>query len=267
MSLVDDLGRPLSLAAAPRRIVSLVPSLTELVCDLGCGERLVAVTRYCTEPAAVVAGLPKVGGTKTPDLEALGALRPDLVLLNAEENRREDLAALAAAGLPVFVSFPRTVAETVAAVARLGAALHAPVPAGALAVRIEAALTAARPAALARVRVFCPIWRRPWMSFNADTYAHDVLAVCGGDNVCAASPERYPRVELGDVAAADPEVVLLPDEPYPFADRHRSALGALRTTGAWRDQRIHLVDGKALSWYGRRTITALPYFRGLLHPA
>ena len=259
--LHDDLGRPVALAAPPRRMVSLVPSLTELVCALGRGDRLVGVTRYCTEPPDVVAGLRQVGGTKNPDLSSIVALAPELVLVNAEENRREDFQSLMAAGLTVWVSFPRTVEQTAASIERLGEGLDATAAAAAVAREITAAL--ATPLSR-RVRIFCPIWRKPWMSFNRDTYADDLLRCAGGDNVCAGLTDRYPVVDLHTIAQTDPQVILLPDEPYPFAERHRQALGPLLEGSAGRAGRVHLVDGKALSWYGPRTAAALRDFRRLL---
>lgn len=263
-ALVDDAGRSVVLAAPPRRIVSLVPSLTELVCRLGAADRLVAVTRYCTEPPDIVAVLPHLGGTKNPQIDEIRALQPDLVLVNSEENRREDFAALLAAGLTVFVSFPTTVAAAATSIERLGRVLDSEAAALDLSRRIAAASRAAAVPGLAALRVFCPIWRRPWMSFNADTYAHDLLRCGGGENVCAGLGQRYPTVDLDRIAAADPEVILLPDEPYPFAERHRGALRPLERTTAWAQGRVHFIDGKALSWYGHRTPDALALFAGLL---
>src|SRR5690606_23749475 len=157
------------LAAPPQRIVSLVPSLTELVCALGAGDRLIAVTRFCTEPAAQLAGLTRVGGTKTPSIDEIVALQPDLVLVNAEENRRDDYARLLAAALPVCVRFPRTVAAAVDGIGRPGAALDCAPAATALQAAIAAAQAALAPLRAERsVRVFCPIWQRPFMSFNRD---------------------------------------------------------------------------------------------------
>ena len=265
-AVTDDLGRMLTLPAPPRRIVSLVPSVTELLCDLGAGDRLVGVTRFCTEPAAVVAGLPRVGGTKTADCARLTQLRPDLVVMNGEENDRAHFDALVAAGLAVFVSFPNSVAAAGQGIARLGAAIGAEAAAAALARRIEAVVGALRPLLARRPRVFCPIWRKPWMSFNADTYCHDVLASAGADNLCAGAAARYPVVDLAEIAAADPQVILLPDEPYPFAPRHLPTLEPLHGTTAWQNRQVHLVDGKALSWYGARTPAALALFFRLLQP-
>jgi len=261
---VDDAGRVAQLPAAPARVVSLVPSLTELACALGAADRLVGVTRYCTEPADVIAHLPRVGGTKNPDVDEIRALRPDLVLVNSEENRREDFERLTASGLALFVSFPTGVAAAARSIERLGHVLGTEAAARAMASGIDAALREAAAAVRRRRRVFCPIWRNPWMSFNRDTYAHDLLHCVGGDNVCADLRERYPRVRLEQVAAQRPDVILLPDEPYRFAERHLGSLELLAATPAWREGRIHFVDGPALLWYGPRTAPALQSFRSLL---
>lgn len=263
-SVVDDAGRRLDLGAPPGRIVSLVPSLTELVCALGRGDRLVAVTRYCTDPPDIVTRLPKIGGTKTPRVGAILDLRPDLVLANSEENPRAEFEQLVSHGVQVFVSFPKSVSEAMRSISRLGTALGSDDAALGQVRRIAEALQSLPGTDTARPRVFCPIWRNPWMSFNRDTYADDVLSLAGGENVCAAEAERYPTVQLDRIAAAQPEIVLLPDEPYRFAARHRRDLAPLADTPALRRGRVHLVDGKALTWYGPRTPDALRYFRQVL---
>jgi ABC-type hemin transport system substrate-binding protein len=261
---IDDLGRAIDLERPPRRIVSLVPSLTELVWSLGAGSRLVGVTRYCTEPAALVASLPKVGGTKNPQLAAIVALQPDLVLVNSEENRREEFEQLLAAGLCVYVSFPTTVAAAADGIERLAVAVGMSAAGRALAGVIRTVVATLRRQPAKRVRVFCPIWRKPWMAVGGDTFAGDLLHCCGGEIVSAGSPTRYPVVEVDEIARAAPEVVLLPDEPYPFQARHRGLLEGLADTPAGRAERVYLVDGKALSWYGPRTPAALRYFHRIL---
>jgi ABC-type Fe3+-hydroxamate transport system substrate-binding protein len=263
--VVDDAGRTLSLPAPPARIVSLVPSVTELLCHLGASDRLVGVTRFCTEPATAVAGVTRIGGTKTPDCGRIVALAPDLVVVNSEENQRDDFHRLEQAGLVVLVSFPVTVKAAAGSVRRLGEAVGADAVAAALASAIEASLQG--PVVQRPLRVFCPIWRRPWMGFNRDTYCHDILACSGGANLCAEAAARYPEVDLTAIAAAVPEVILLPDEPYPFTAAHFDALAPLHRTPAWEQGRVHLVDGKALSWYGSRTPAAVELFRTLLAAA
>ena len=267
VTAVDDLGRRLVLDRPPRRIVSLVPSLTETLFALGVGAAVVAVTRYCEEPAAAVATLPKVGGTKNPDLAAIVGLGPDLVVMNAEENRREDFEDLVARGLPCFVTEPKTIHDGVRTIARLGAVVGSAAAGSALAAAQEARIRAVEAAVEGRTSVpyFCPIWRKPWMSFNADTYAHDLLRAAGGENVCAAMPERYPTVTLAAIVAARPAVVLLPDEPYRFAPKDLPALAELSELP--EPPRLHFVDGKSLSWYGPRLAGGLEHFAALFEDA
>jgi ABC-type Fe3+-hydroxamate transport system substrate-binding protein len=242
----------------PERIVSLVPSLTEALFALGLGDRVVGVTDWCVHPAAGVAKLPKLGGTKNPDLAGIRALRPDLVIANREENRRRDVERLEAAGIPVWVTYPRTVREG-ARLLREVAELGAEPEAFARVVEpVERALAEAEARAGApRARVFCAIWRDPWMAVGPDTYANDLLRACGGENVFEGRSERrYPRVTLAEVEAAAPEVILLPDEPYAFGPADAAQLCRLDVPAA-RDGRVHLVDGTLVSWYGPRIAHAL----------
>jgi len=269
LRVLDDLGRAVDVPAEPQRIVSLVPSLTETLFAIGAGARVVAVTRYCEEPAADVAVLPKVGGTKNPDLMAIRALAPEIVIMNAEENRREDFEALSAAGLAVFVTEPKTIADGMRVITRMGEIAGCREQGRALAAAQEARVRAimAPEAGRTPVRYFCPIWRKPWMTFNADTYAHDMLRAAGGENVCGKEPTRYPTVTLEAIAVQAPEIVLLPDEPYAFTEQDRPALAPLAETPALRDRHVHFVDGKALSWYGPRIADGLTRFAALFAAA
>lgn len=248
------------------RIVSLVPSLTEALFALGLGPRLVGVTAYCVEPPGAFDALPRVGGTKDADVPGILALRPDLVIANQEENTARVVRKLADAGVDVWVTSPcrvRDGAELLAELATLGAEPEAvarivdPVLAaveGAERRRAERRSGAARPAP----RVFCAIWRDPWMSVARETYIHDLIEVCGGANVFAKSPDgrRYPIVGLEAIERAAPEVILLPSEPYAFADADREALRALRCPAVEND-RLHLIDGRLVSWYGPRIAEAI----------
>lgn len=255
----DASGALVVLPASPTRIVSLVPSLTELCFDLGLEDRMAGATIFCTEPRDRVSRLPRVGREKDPDLGRIRSLAPDLVLANVEENRREVVEALRAEGVAVWVVYPRSVAEGIVLVRELGEMTGAGSTGAALAARLEARLAqvVARTAARPRARVFCPIWRNPYMTVARDTYVHDMLSVCGGDNVFGHRSTRYPTVTLEEVAAARPEVVLLPDEPYRFRPVHLADLEPLAETPALRAGRVHFVDGKLLSWYGTRIGAAL----------
>lgn len=265
IEVTDDAGRPVVLSEPACRIVSLVPSLTETVCALGRGDALVGVTRYCTEPSDALQRIERVGGTKNPNVARVGTLEPDLVLVNSEENRREDFEALERAGLTVFVSFSRRARDVIGLVSRLGQLTDCVAAAQRMANELTEALRGLDGTPpMQRPRVFCPIWKNPWMSLNRDTYGDDLLRLAGGDNVCRDRPQRYCTVTLEEIAATDPEVMLLPDEPYVFAKKDLPSLAALSMTSAHRSGRIHLIDGKALSWYGPRTAMALLYLRAIL---
>jgi ABC-type Fe3+-hydroxamate transport system substrate-binding protein len=256
--LVDASGVALALPRPPRRIVSLIPSTTETLCALGLGEALVGVTVYCREPADVVRTKTRIGGEKDPDLEKIRGLAPDLVIANVEENLAEHVAILREWGIPVWVTYPRTVAEGIRLIRELGQLTETDERAAALAGELESlhhavsALTRHRPP----VPVFYAIWRDPWMTIGRDTYIHDMLHVCGGANVFAHH-ERYPQISLEEVVARRPEVILLPDEPFRFRAAHLHDFAAYPEVPAVRDGRIHLVSGKPFSWHGPRIADAL----------
>lgn len=201
----------------------------------------------------------RVGGEKNPRLELIRELDADLVIANVEENVREHVLTLRAWGIPVHVTYPRTVSDGIRLVGELGELLDAGPRAREMEEALRAQYDEVRAAMVGRPsrRVFCPIWRRPYMTINRDTYIHDMLAVAGGDNVFASAEKRYPEVALDQVAAAGVEVILLPDEPYRFRRVHQADFEPYADMPAVRDGRIHLVDGKLLSWYGPRIAEAL----------
>jgi iron complex transport system substrate-binding protein len=240
------------------RLISLCPSLTELVFDLGAGHELVGRTKFCVHPAEGVSAVETLGGTKNPKTERIVALAPDLVLMNEEENRVEDALALRAAGLVVHTSMPRTAHETAEMVRSIGGAIGRREPAARIAADIEARAAAVRARAAGRAPVTYAylIWRKPYMTLNDDTYVGGLLALAGGRNVFGAADERYPEITAEDLARTSPERVLLSSEPFPFAERHADELTQL--TGLSRD-RFRLVDGELLSWHGSRTVRGIDY--------
>jgi ABC-type Fe3+-hydroxamate transport system substrate-binding protein len=240
----DDLGTPIEVPADVRRVVSLVPSLTETVASSGGASRLVGVTDWCTHPADVVAGMTRVGGTKNPDVAAIVALRPDLVLANAEENRAADIEAMRAAGLAVWVTAPETVSAAVTSLGRLLAVSGLSEGGRGWYRRVVDAWPVVEVPVAARRRAVTFIWRRPWMVLGRDTFAGDVLRRLGCDNVYADAPDRYPTVDLDDVRALSPELVVLPDEPYAF-----SPIDGPECFSEWGVP-VALVSGRHLTWYG-----------------
>jgi ABC-type Fe3+-hydroxamate transport system substrate-binding protein len=248
------------------RIVSLCPSLTELVFDLGRGHELVGITRYCVHPAEALARVEQVGGTKDPDVRRIAELRPDLVLLNEEENRREDAEALARAGLVCHASLPRDAPGTAAMVRSIGEALGARDRAQAIAGEIEgrAARVRAEVQGARKVRFAYLIWRKPWMSVNADTYASALLELAGGENVFGRESARYPEISTARLGAEAPERVFLCTEPFAFLLRHADELA--RETGLARE-RFVVADGEYLSWHGSRTLRGIDYAAELVRAA
>ncbi|MFI6843782.1 helical backbone metal receptor [Kitasatospora sp. NBC_00085] len=244
---LDDLGLPVALGAGPvRRVVSLVPSLTEAVAVSAPG-LLVGATDWCSHPAGLA--VERVGGTKNPDVGRVVALGPDLVLANDEENRRPDLDALRAAGLAVWVTDIRTLEQAFASLDRLltvGCGLPRPA-------WLDAAEAAWSPQAArtswagvhplsSPLRAVVPIWRRPWMVLGRDTFAGDLLGRLGVHLLHAGHPERYPAVPLPELLAAEPDLAVLPDEPYRFtADDGPEAFPGIPAA---------LVSGRHLTWYG-----------------
>ncbi|MGW3291980.1 helical backbone metal receptor [Streptomyces sp. NPDC001002] len=219
------------------RVVSLVPSLTEAVAHSVPGA-LVGATDWCTHPADLA--VTRIGGTKNPKIDAVLALRPDLVIANEEENRAPDLAALRAAGVEVLVTEVRDVPQAFDELARVLAACGSASRPSWL---DEAESTwTSLPEPPTRATAVVPIWRRPWMVLGRDTFAGDVLARLGVDHLYATHPERYPTIPVGELRAALPDVVVLPDEPYRFtADDGPEAFPGLPCA---------LVSGRHLTWYG-----------------
>lgn len=240
------------------RIVSLCPSLTELVFDLGAGDSLVGRTKFCVHPAKLVDRVEKVGGTKNPKIDRIIELAPDLVLLNEEENRREDAVSLVAAGIKCHVSFPKNAADTAAMVRSIGEALSRAADAERIAIDIERRDERARAAAasLKRVAFAYLIWRDPLMTVNGDTFVSALLVNAGGENVFASGTSRYPTISAEELAAAEPDVVLLSTEPFPFKELHADEIA--KQTGLRRD-RFRIVDGERLSWHGSRTPAGIDY--------
>jgi ABC-type Fe3+-hydroxamate transport system substrate-binding protein len=217
-----------------------VPSLTETVADCA-PELLVGVTDWCTHPRDL--DVARVRGTKNPDLERIVALNPDVVLANDEENRQQDIDALRASGIDVWVTGPRTVPDAIDELEHmLVEACGVIAPAWLDSARAVWATPYDGP----RRRAVVPIWRRPWMAVGSDTFAGDLLARLGVDNVLAHSPDRYPRIDLDALPAYD--LVVLPDEPYAFSPSDGPE--------AFSGMEVRCVSGRHLTWYGPSLVQA-----------
>lgn len=238
----DDLGHVVHAPRPARRVVSLVPSLTEAVAVTR-PEALVGATQWCTHPADL--DVRRVRGTKNPDLTAVTGLRPDLVLANKEENRRLDVDRLRAAGVPVWVTDIRTLNDAVASLRRMfTAGLGWPEPPW----LAEAEQAWREPAPVPGVRTAIAVWRDPWMVVGSDTFAGDLAGRLGLDNVYRDHDQRYPRVAIDDIAAHGADLIVLPDEPYAFGPGDGPEM--------FPGRQVALVEGRALTWYGPSLVSA-----------
>ncbi len=248
----DDLGYVLDDRRPVRRVVSLVPSLTEAIAATQ-SEALVGATDWCTHPADL--DVPRVRGTKNPDRAAIADLSPDLVVANQEENREIDVERLRADGIAVWVTRIRTLDEAFASIRRLFAdALGWDAPAW----LDEAERVWSDRPAPGGPRIAVPIWRDPWMVVGSDTFTGDVIARLGWSHVFADHADRYPRVELGEIDRDDVDLVLLPDEPYAF--------GPADGPEAFTHVPTALVSGRLLTWYGPSLVEAREQLEQLTPP-
>ncbi|MFN2144683.1 MAG: helical backbone metal receptor [Anaerolineales bacterium] len=279
---------------SPRRVVSLVPSITESLFTLGFGGAVAGITDYCTRPTGALGVTPRVGGPKFPNLDLIAELKPDLVIANQEETDQQAVEAIAGMDIPVWLVFPKSVDDGMFFLRQLLALFHTDKPVSrinALQVSVDYARAAAD--SMTPVPYFCPIWVDVhegidwWMTFNQNTYMADVLRMFGGVNIFAdrerqypleadlglgkSEPPgerdiRYPRVTAAEVIGGQPEVIFLPDDPYKFSASDRSLIEyALANTPAVRNKKIYFLDGSLITWFGVRigeAIHTLPEYFG-----
>lgn len=255
--LTDACGRVVAVPERPQRVVCLCPSLTETLFELGLDERLVGRTRYCIHPAPQIDAVAVVGGTKKIDFDGMTACAPDLIIAEKEENRREDVEALAQRW-PVYVCDIQNLEQASDAIGVLGRLTGQDMTADQLVQRIEQAWQGI--AKLRQpLRVLYLIWRKPWMAAGQDTYINAVLQRAGMSNVALALPGRYPQIDSAELAALKPDVCLLSSEPYPFEHKHAEELARLMP-----GTHMQLVDGEMFSWYGARMLMAARYLGELV---
>jgi len=252
----DARGRQITLDASPQRIVSLVPSQTELLAHLGLGDSVVGITRFCERPEGWGEKKTIVGGTKQVDLDTVRDLDPDLVLANHEENTAEDVADLDGIA-PVFVTEVKTVPEACQMIRTVGTLTHTSDQTSTLVGTVISRFKSLPEVAPLRAVYF--IWREPYMTIGGDTFIHDVMQRAGFENVFG-DQTRYPEVQLGDLGDLDLDVVLCSSEPFPF---HQKDAFTADIEAALPDTPVEIVDGQAFSWYGSRLLDAPAYLREL----
>lgn len=259
MQFTDQMGRTIRLEKKPERIVSLVPSQTELLHDLGLENEVAGITKFCIHPDSWFRAKSRIGGTKQLDLEKIAALEPDLIIGNKEENEREQIELLMEK-YPVWMSDICSSEDALGMIRGIGLLTGKEKEAGALADEIarrfadlETELEGTKPQ---RVAYF--IWKNPWMVAAGGTFIDEMLRRCKWENVFSSLPGRYPEVTLSELAEAAPEKVLLSSEPYPFREKHIAEIKAVLPTAE-----VLTADGEMFSWYGSRLLQAPAYFRSL----
>lgn len=248
------------------RIVSLVPSATETLYQLGLEDQIAGITTFCKFPKDRVGLKPKVGGTKTPDLQKILEMKPNVVIVNEEENRKEDAQFLLDHGIALHVTFPNSMQEAVQTIREMGQAFGAQENADRLCDEILNRMVEYLRPAGSRAVVF--IWRRPYMTVNGTTYVDSVCRFFGFDNVFGDARERYPRLVEQQIREANPEVALFPDEPYVFQEKDLDEFRAnYPDVDAVRNNRLLLFDGTYVTWHGYGTLRTLREFPAALQRA
>ncbi len=253
--VLDALGQEVSTKPQPRRILSLVPSVTEALFDLGLGDRLVGCTDYCISPAGGVQSLARVGGPKTIDIEKLLSLEPDLVLANQEENDKVQVEKLIHCEIRLHVALPTSVAAAAQFLMDLGYLTGATLPAEARAQQLRQVSASPAPSP---IKAACLVWQSPFIVAGGDTLTSNLMAVSGFCNVFEDHAARYPRLPLELLKRSRAQILLLPTDPYPFTEQDVAALER-----QFRDTAVVIVKGEWLTWYGTRMATAIEGLRHL----
>ncbi len=244
MQIQDQLGRHIHLDAIPQRIVCLVPSLSELLCDLGLEAYIVGITKFCVHPGHLRERVKIVGGTKNFRLQEIIDLNPHIIIAAKEENTRESIEELAKI-FPVYVSDIRSIEDNLRCIEDLGKIFQCQEKAEKLQAQIHKAFDSEPVSTGKRVVYF--IWKDPYMCVGRDNFIGDILKKCGFIHVYSDAESRYPEIDIRELQAQKPDYLFLSSEPYPFSEKHREELAeALPGVG------IYLVDGELFSWYGSR---------------
>lgn len=244
-------------AYAPTRIVSLVPSQTELLYDLGSGDRVAGITKFCVHPTEWFQSKLRIGGTKTVDIEKVKQLQPDLIIANKEENVKEQIEELAAI-CPVYVSDINTLNDALKMIQQVGILTGTQLKAALIIKNITTGFSQLQHQQKANLSTTYLIWRKPYMAAGGDTFINDMLQCCGLQNTLA-NRLRYPAITTEDLQKTDCQLLLLSSEPYPFKQKHVDELQACLP-----QTKIMLVDGEMFSWYGSRLLKAADYFTRLM---
>lgn len=254
-AFTDQTGRTVFLLSLPHRIISLVPSQTELLADLGLQEEVIGITKFCIHPSEWFRNKKRIGGTKLLNMDLIHQLQPDLILANKEENVKEQVEELAA-HFPVWISDMHTLEGAYDMIREIGSITGKSAAAARIIAQVKAGF-AALPVPPRKPKAAYLIWKSPYMTVGNDTFIHSMLDMAGYENAFANS-SRYPVITIEELQASACEYLFLSSEPYPFSQKHIDELQPFLP-----DTKILLVDGEMFSWYGSRLIHAPAYFKSL----
>jgi ABC-type Fe3+-hydroxamate transport system substrate-binding protein len=252
----DMMGRMVTLPFPPRRIISVVPSQTELLFDLGLEEEVIGITKFCVHPESWFRNKTRVGGTKKLNIEKIRSLQPDLIIANKEENEQEQIEALAKE-FPIWISDISSIEEALQMIDGIGAIVNREAKANELIKDIVTGFELLQRSAVKK-RVAYFIWYQPWMAVGGDTFVSDVIQKIGWENALK-DQKRYPEISIERLKEYQPDIVLLSSEPFPFKEKHAAEIKAAMPEAA-----VLLVDGEMFSWYGSRMLKAVSYFSDLV---
>lgn len=253
---VDQLARTIELPATPQRIVSIVPSQTELLFSLGLEHEVVGITKFCVHPESWFRQKTRVGGTKSLHIDRIHQLQPDLIIANKEENVKEQVEELSR-HYPVFISDINNLPDALDMIGQVGEITNTSATATSIIKRVTLAFEELQTINYKPQTAYL-IWRKPYMTVGHDTFIHDILTRCGFSNLFAHT-RRYPEITIEQLQTANCELLLLSSEPYPFKQQHIDELQQQLP-----HTRILLVDGEMFSWYGSRLLHAPAYFSRLI---
>ncbi len=257
----DQIAQEVEIPFPPKRIISVVPSQTELLYDLGLEEEVIGITKFCIHPDKWYREKTRIGGTKTLNIEKIKALNPDLIIANKEENEHAQIEELSK-HFPIWISDIKTLDDSLDMIQRIGIITDREQKAAIISNQIKESFEAFPPTIDSNEQLSCAyfIWWNPMMTINQDTFIHDMLLRCGWENVFAhRTDSRYPEVDEQQLKTANPELVLLSSEPFPFADKHIEYFQTVLPNA-----KVILVDGELFSWYGSRLLHSVNYFKGLI---
>jgi ABC-type Fe3+-hydroxamate transport system substrate-binding protein len=257
MIFKDQLNRDIEIIEFPKRIVSLVPSQTELLFDLGLDEEIIGITKFCIHPKKWHQNKTRIGGTKKVNIQKIKSLNPDLIICNKEENTKEEIELLAKE-FSVWISDIKNLSEALNMINGIGEITGKSEKAEMLIHKIEREFSALQPLKTEKKALYL-IWKEPWMSVNSETFIHDMLVRCGFTNITQNKTLRYPDLTEQELVELNPNYVFLSSEPFPFKEKHIQELQEILPKA-----KIMLVDGEAFSWYGSHLLRSVEYFKKLI---